>query len=312
MNIWITVGLFILGIILTIKGGDLFVDASSWIAEVSGIPKFVIGATIVSLATTMPEMLVSIFAAAAGKVDMAIGNAVGSVTANCGLILAIALIFMPIVFDRKKNWPKAALLIAAMTLLWVCSLSGSLGWVGIVLLIVVVVLYIIESLHSARQEESRSEKVSATGKEKAMNAVKFLVGAAAIVGGSQLLVNSGSDLAKWLGVPERVIAVTLVAVGTSLPELVTTLTAISKKQASLSVGNIIGANIIDLSLILPLCALVSGGSLPVAAQSLAVDFPACMLLLLIGLVPLLFRQKGAKLQGIIMLAIYAGYLVIVL
>ena len=205
MNIWITVGLFILGIILTIKGGDLFVAASSWIAEVSGIPKFVIGATIVSLATTMPEMLVSIFAAAAGKVDMAIGNAVGSVTANCGLILAIALIFMPIVFDRKKNWPKAALLIAAMTLLWVCSLSGSLGWAGIVLLIVVVVLYIIESLHSARQEESRSEKVSATGKEKAMNVVKFLVGAAAIVGGSQLLVNSGSDLAKWLGVPERVI-----------------------------------------------------------------------------------------------------------
>ena len=125
MNIWITVGLFILGIILTIKGGDLFVDASSWIAEVSGIPKFVIGATIVSLATTMPEMLVSIFAAAAGKVDMAIGNAVGSVTANCGLILAIALIFMPIVFDRKKNWPKAALLIAAMSLLWVCSISGS-------------------------------------------------------------------------------------------------------------------------------------------------------------------------------------------
>ena len=312
MNIWITVGLFILGIVMTVKGGDLFVDAASWIAEVSGIPKFVIGATIVSLATTMPEMLVSIFAAAEGKVDMAIGNAVGSVTVNCGLIMAIALIFMPIVFDRKKNWKKAALLVAAMAFLWVSSLSGTFGWVGTVLLIVVAVLYIVESLHSARQDEGRGEKQSATTKEKVMSGMKFLIGAAAIVAGSQLLVNSGSDLALFFGVPERVIAVTLVAVGTSLPELVTTLTAIAKKQASLSVGNIIGANIIDLSLILPLCALVSGGHLPVSAQSIAVDFPACMLVLLLGLVPLLLRQKGSKVQGIAMLAIYAGYLVMVI
>lgn len=312
MNIWITVGLFILGIVMTIKGGDLFVDAASWIAEISGIPKFVIGATIVSLATTMPEMLVSIFAAAEGKVDMAIGNAVGSVTVNCGLIMAIALIFMPIVFDRKKNWKKAALLVAAMAFLWVSSLSGTFGWVGTVLLIVVAVLYIVESLHSARQDEGRGEKQSATTKEKVVSGAKFLIGAAAIVAGSQLLVNSGSDLALFFGVPERVIAVTLVAVGTSLPELVTTLTAIAKKQASLSVGNIIGANIIDLSLILPLCALVSGGHLPVSAQSIAVDFPACMLVLLLGLVPLLLRQKGSKVQGIAMLAIYAGYLVMVI
>ena len=142
--------------------------------------------------------------------------------------------------------------------------------------------------------------------------LKFLLGAAAIVGGSQLLVNAGSDLALWLGVPERVIAVTLVAVGTSLPELVTTLTAIAKKQDSLSVGNVIGANIIDLTLILPLCALISGGTLPVSAQSLAVDFPACMVTLLVGLVPLLLRQKGARLQGIAMLALYAGYLTLVI
>ena len=115
-----------------------------------------------------------------------------------------------------------------------------------------------------------------------------------------------------MGVPERVIAVTLVAVGTSLPELVTTLTAIAKKQDSLSVGNVIGANIIDLTLILPLCALISGGTLAVSAQSLAVDFPACMVTLLVGLVPLLLRQKGARVQGIAMLALYAGYLTLVI
>ena len=248
MEIWGTVALFVLGIVLTVKGGDLFVDAASWIAEVSGIPKFIIGATIVSLATTMPELLVSLLAAAQGKADMAIGNAVGSVTANTGLIMALALVCMPVTFARKTGWRKAAL----------------------------------------------------------------LLGAAAIVGGSQLLVDGGSGLALWQGVPERVIAVTLVAVGTSLPELVTTLTAIAKKQDSLSVGNVIGANIIDLTLILPLCALISGGTLAVSAQSLAVDFPACMVTLLVGLVPLLLRQKGARVQGIAMLALYAGYLTLVI
>ena len=104
MEIWGTVALFVLGIVLTVKGGDLFVDAASWIAEVSGIPKFIIGATIVSLATTMPELLVSLLAAAQGKADMAIGNAVGSVTANTGLIMALALVCMPVTFARKTGW----------------------------------------------------------------------------------------------------------------------------------------------------------------------------------------------------------------
>lgn len=312
MEIWGTVALFVLGIVLTVKGGDLFVDAASWIAEVSGIPKFIIGATIVSLATTMPELLVSLLAAVQGKADMAIGNAVGSVTANTGLIMALALVCMPVTFARKTVWRKAALLLGAMAALWVASLSGQFGWEGIVLLLMIFALALWENLRGMRRENEATEKVQATRRDKVENVLKFLLGAAAIVGGSQLLVNAGSDLALWLGVPERVIAVTLVAVGTSLPELVTTLTAIAKKQDSLSVGNVIGANIIDLTLILPLCALISGGTLAVSAQSLAVDFPACMVTLLVGLVPLLLRQKGARVQGIAMLALYAGYLTLVI
>ena len=140
MEIWGTVALFALGIVLTVKGGDLFVDAASWIAEVSGIPKFIIGATIVSLATTMPELLVSLLAAAQGKADMTIGNAVGSVTANTGLIMALALVCMPVTFARKTGWRKAALLLGAMAALWVASLSGQFGWEGIVLLLVIFAL----------------------------------------------------------------------------------------------------------------------------------------------------------------------------
>ena len=124
MSIEVAVILFIAGVILVVKGGDLFVDAASWIAKASGIPSFIVGATIVSLATTLPEMIVSVLAALQGKTEMAIGNAVGSVTANTGLILAVAMIFMPIVIQRKDYVKHCGLLIAAAAVLLGFSLSG--------------------------------------------------------------------------------------------------------------------------------------------------------------------------------------------
>jgi cation:H+ antiporter len=121
-------------------------------------------------------------------------------------------------------------------------------------------------------------------------------------------VNNGTILAQALGVPERVIAVTMVAIGTSLPELVTAVTAILKRQGSLSVGNILGANIIDITLILPLCALVSRGSLPVGTATLALDMPVCALEAAIAVLPTLVLKKFTRIQGLVMLAIYAAYL----
>ena len=113
MSIWVELLLFVIGLVLIVKGGDLFVDAASWIAEVSGIPKFIVGATIVSLATTLPEMIVSVMAAVEGKVDMAVGNAVGSVTANTALIFAIAVLFMTVELTRRQYLTKSVILIAS-------------------------------------------------------------------------------------------------------------------------------------------------------------------------------------------------------
>ncbi|HCH28355.1 MAG TPA: transporter, partial [Ruminococcaceae bacterium] len=121
LSVIITVVLFILGIFLVVKGGDYFVDAASWIAEVSGIPKLIIGATVVSLATTLPEMLVSVMAAAQGKVDMSIGNAVGSVTANIGLIMAISLICIPSIIKRKDYMLKSILMLSAAAIIVGCG-----------------------------------------------------------------------------------------------------------------------------------------------------------------------------------------------
>ena len=133
-------------------------------------------------------------------------------------------------------------------------------------------------------------------------------GAAAIVVGSRFLVNGGSDLATLLGVPERIVAVTVVAIGTSIPELVTTITAVRKKEYGLSVGNIVGANLIDLSLILPLCSIVSGQRLPVSEQSAFIDIPVCLGVTLVAIVPLLIRRKASRIQGILLLVAYVTYL----
>ena len=144
------------------------------------------------------------------------------------------------------------------------------------------------------------------------NLIKFAVGAVGIVWGADLLVDNGSALAAMIGIPERVIGVTIIAVGTSLPELITTITAIIKKQSSLSVGNILGANIIDLTLILPLSSFVSGKALPIAETSARLDLPACLVVGCIAVIPAMILQKFQKWQGILLLAAYAGYLFLTL
>ena len=304
--------LFALGIVLIVKGGDFFVDAASWIAEVSGIPKLIIGATIVSVATTLPELLVSVMAAIGGKTEMAVGNAVGSVTANIALIMAIALIFMAGPIKRKDYLVKSMLMIGAAAIIAICAFFGEVNIIFSIILLVIFIVFIIENVISAKRGDSdemldgSKEAVKKDGKTILINILKFVLGAAGIVWGADLLVDNGSEIARWIGVSERIIGVTIVAVGTSLPELVTTITAIAKKQSSLSAGNIIGANIIDLTLIMPLCGIVSGASLVIASTAI-LDLVACLVVGVVAVVPALIMKKFAKWQGFLLLALYVVY-----
>ena len=307
--------LFAAGLLCIIKGGDLFVDAASWIAEASGIPKFIIGATVVSFATTMPEMLVSVFAALQGNADIAVGNAVGSVTANVGLIMCVALICMECAMTRKQFGVKACLLLAAILALIGFTSAGQLSVLESVLILVIFVGFLVESLIAARQEQgselpAQEERPKIDKKTVLLNIGKFLLGAAGIVLGAQLLIDNGSALARMLGVPDAVIAATMIAIGTSLPELVTTLTAIKKKQASLSVGNIIGANIMDLTLIMPLCAVIQGKPMTVERQGMLLDIPACLIICAAALIPALVQGKFKRWIGYLIGGLYIAYLII--
>lgn len=304
--------LFALGLFLIVKGGDIFVDAASWIAEVSGIPKFIIGATIVSLATTLPEVIVSVLAALQGKNAIAVGNAVGSVTANVGLIMGISILFLPAAFKRAQFAFKSILMVAACLILVVFAPSGQIGLWPSLALCIVFGIFLAENISEAkkgmREEEKRADPPDK--REKWKNILKFLLGTAGIGIGAQLLVDNGSALARILHVPESIIGVTIIAIGTSLPELVTTITALVKRQASLSIGNIIGANVIDLAIILPLCSLLSGQALPISAQTASLDLPVCLGVILVAVVPTLLFERFRRWQGIVMIGGYIAYLVV--
>ena len=306
--------LFVLGLVLIITGGDWFVDAAGWIAEVSGIPRFIVGATIVSVATTLPELFVSSIAASKGQAEMAIGNAIGSVTANTALIMALSMVFLPVTLKRKDYLFKSVLLMGTVALLWALCGDGTLPVARGVIMFVVFALFIWENVKAAKKEDANEpeEKPEKPTRQTVLkNIVLFVLGAAGIVIGSDLLVDHGTLLAQRLGVPENVVALTAVAIGTSLPELVTAITSIVKKEASLSVGNVIGANIIDTALILPVCSVISGGTLQVAASTVRVDMPVCLAVTMIALIPALISQRFRRWQGVLLIGIYIAYLAVV-
>lgn len=337
--------LFIVGLILIIKGGDWFVDSASWIAEVLGVPKFVIGATIVSVATTLPEMIVSVQATAKGNVDMAAGNAIGSVTANTAMIMGIFIVCMPFAVKRKEFTPKALMMFAAsVALVLGCIFTQkqtltfegetgeyySLSTIGLIVLILIFIAFFTENFISMKNEQVQLEpsptnigiqeeddivptKATATGKDWAKNIAFFILGAAGIVIGADLLVDYGTQIAQSLGIPQRVISVIAIAIGTSLPELVTTITALRKKVGALSVGNILGANIIDLSLILPICSFVSmgkgTGALAVSVSSVTIDMIVCLAAIAVAIFPTIITKKFSRWQGVVTLLGYAAYVV---
>ena len=300
--------LFIVGLTLIIKGGDWFVDSASWFAEATGIPKFVVGATVVSFATTLPELLVSVRAAMNDSAQLAIGNAIGSVTANTTLIMGVSLVAMAGVVSRKEFAFKGGLLLAAIVGLTLMSLNKSLPVWSAFVLWAIFIVFMVSNLLEGKKEAVVESSASYDKKEVPSKVLFFVLGTASIVFGAEFLVSSGKTIASGIGISEAIIGFTVIALGTSLPELVTTLTAIRKKENSLSVGNIVGANIIDTTLILPLCAVINRKALPVEKINLIFDFPVCIAACAVAIIPTVIQGKFKKWQGYALLSIYAFYM----
>lgn len=311
----IPVLLFIVGLVCLIKGGDWFVDGSTGIARKFHLPELLIGATVVSIGTTLPEVMVSTTSALTGHGEIAYGNAIGSIICNTALIAAITITVKPGPVDKKTlRTPVIFFFATAAFYAGVAYLNGYFSrWVGVILLAVFVVYMVTTVLqmknNPPEEEEGEEEKENSFGK----NIVLLIIGAALIAVGADLLVDNGTLIAQALGVPESVIALTFVALGTSLPELVTAITSLMKGHGSLSLGNVIGANLFNLVLVNGVSVTLAPFSVPQSSMlfghnaSLVLEIPVMFTVMLLMTVPALIRGRLSRIQGIVLLLMYAGF-----
>ena len=312
----VSVLLFLLGFVLLIKGGDWFVDAAASIAHRFHMPELLIGATVVSIGTTLPEVMVSAQGALAGSGSIAFGNAIGSVICNTALIAAITIVAKPAAVDRKTLiLPSAAFFIAAAFYCFNAYAFHSFSRLSGIVLLAMFVLYMIITVMQMKRhpETAQQEAQEAEGQTETTlshDIVMLIVGAAVIAVGARLLVDNAQIIAAALGVPESVIALTLVALGTSLPELVTAITSLMKGCGALSLGNIIGANLFNLVLVSGTAVTISPFDLSTASTtSLTVDIPLMLGVMAVMTVPALVRGKLSRWQGVLLLLSYAAYCV---
>lgn len=307
-----TVLLFILGLILICLGGDRLVDAAVAIAKKLGIPEIVVGATIVSLGTTLPEILVSTTAAFDGSAAIAAGNAFGSIICNTALIAGLTQTIRP----SKKIEAAAirwrgifffAVLIGMNLYAYLTQKFNRPAGIVLILLFAVYAYLNIKKAGSEVEESENGEDGKKEGGPIWKHLLVLAVCAVLLYFGANLLVDNGILIAEVLGVPERVIAVTFIALGTSLPELVTSLVSIIKGYGNVGLGNIVGANILNMLLVIGIPSAIAG--IPLERSTVLIDIPLALLVMAVLLIPILIRKKSSRVQGIALLAIYAAYCV---
>ena len=309
--------ILLVGLALIIKGGDWFVSASVRIAELLDMPRVVIGSTLVSLTTTSPELVVSIMSGIRQESGLAVGNAVGSCICNIGMILGLSAVMRHIhVHLRVLRTPMIAMLASGVLLVLLTMDLLLSQWQGMILVGLGVVYFAYDFLHhkyAARPSEHREARtvgeqvVADTWIESPWGAtLQFLIGAALVIVGSKLLVDSSVSLAERFGVASIIIGLSVVAIGTSLPELVTAITSARKNVSDLAVGNVLGANVANLTLVVGTAASINDVSMSRATQ--LYNFPALMLLMLFLGGMILFTRGLSRRNGMIMLGFYVLYL----
>ncbi len=313
--------LFVLGLVMLIKGGDWFVDGSVGVARRFRISELLIGATVVSIGTTLPEVMVSSIAAASGHSETAYGNAIGSVICNTALISAITVAVRPGKIGRSSfAVPVAFFFAAAAFYALVACIGGRFTRLSGVVLLCMFAAYMVYSVLSAKKQPAAEAEAASENAEKEkplkIQLLLLVVGAALNAFGARLLVDNGTKIAQELGVPESVIALTFVALGTSLPELVTAITSLAKGHGALSLGNIVGANLFNLVLVSGLATTIRPFDVPASKllfgmnASYVLDIPLMFVVMGLLTLPALLKGRMYRWQGITLLALYAGYLVV--
>jgi len=321
MVVALSLGFFLGGLYVIIKGGDFLVTAALRLSKISGINQMIIGATFVSIATTLPEVFVSIFAVMSDNPGIAVGNAVGSMIANIALVLALYITFLPHKVNRRKIYGKSLYLFAVTALMFIFASDLKVTWLEGAVLLVLFSFFLFSNISEAKNTELQKPELPPAVHSEKKNIVRdvvigFLAGQAMLFVGAFLLVDHGDRLAKIFGISEMVIGLTVIAVGTSMPELVTSIASIRKKSGGLALGNILGSNIINCTLLIGVCGLVGdlhGTTIPLSRDTFLVSLPFLFVLYLIALAPMMLKKRTYRWQGLALLTLYAfyvGYLII--
>ena len=308
--------LFLVGLLCLIKGGDWFVEGASALARRFHLPELLIGATVVSIGTTLPEVMVSTMSAVSGHGEIAYGNAIGSVICNAALIAAITIAVRPGPVDPKTLRTPVAFFFAAAAIYCVAAygfgkFTRPMGLVMLALFVAYMAANVAQMKRAPAPAEGPAETAEAEMTAKTL--ALLVAGAVLIAVGADLLVDNGTRIAQELGVPESVIALTFVALGTSLPELVTAITSLVKGCSDLSLGNIVGANVFNLVLVSGMSVTIAPFTIPQSStlfgvnSSLVLDLPVMLAVMVIMCLPALLRGKLSRAQGVGLLCLYAAF-----
>ena len=310
----IPVLLFIVGLLFLIKGGDWFVDGASALARRFHLPELLIGATVVSIGTTLPEVMVSTMSALSGHGEIAYGNAIGSVICNAALIAAITIAVRPGKVDPKTLKMPVLFFFAAAAIYCVAAygfgkFTRPMGFI----MLAMFVAYIAANIHQMKNAPAEEHEEEEETMPMPRMLMLLVLGAVLIAMGANLLVDNGTLIAQALGVPESVIALTFVALGTSLPELVTAITSLIKGHSDLSLGNVVGANVFNLVLVSGVSVALAPFTVPQSAtifgmnSSLVLEIPVMIAVMVLLTAPALVKGKLSRVQGVALLVIYAVF-----
>ena len=310
----IPVLLFIVGLLFLIKGGDWFVDGASALARRFHLPELLIGATVVSIGTTLPEVMVSTMSALSGHGEIAYGNAIGSVICNAALIAAITIAVRPGKVDPKTLKIPVLFFFAAAAIYCVAAygfgkFTRPMGFI----MLAMFVAYIAANIHQMKNAPAEEHEEEEETMPLPRMLMLLVLGAVLIAMGANLLVDNGTLIAQALGVPESVIALTFVALGTSLPELVTAITSLIKGHSDLSLGNVVGANVFNLVLVSGVPVALAPFTVPQSAtifgmnSSLVLEIPVMIAVMVLLTAPALVKGKLSRVQGVALLVIYAVF-----
>lgn len=312
MDYLINILLLALGFVMLVKGSDFFVDGASGIATKFGIPQLIVGLTIVAMGTSAPEAAVSLAAAFSNNAEITVGNVLGSNILNVLIILGLSSVVFPLVVQKKSLIVDIPLVIFSSLLILVLGLDGTIGRIDGIILLVVFVAFIIYQIWDAKKQKSELLSSEQDSKEENKNdsLVKLIlftvIGLAVVILGSKAVVYSASNLALKLGFSERFVGLTVVALGTSLPELFTSVTAAMKKNSDIAIGNIIGSNIFNILFVVGLSSVI----IPIG---FAKDFIFDGIISLISVVLLLLlclpKKRLGRIGGVIFLIGYILYFI---